>query len=180
MGLWPCGRSPWCPAGGLVRGPTRHVRHNRGRRRQNRPVRTRPISRRRARMPAEQFDFFNAEGLRLAGLLDNPAGEAARLCAVRPAAGCTTEAGCWVSPPASVIVRRLARVSWAWMGYLLHVARNEGVKFFPSGAELLFPQARGQLASCRRYFPVFLILAVHPDVGGVQTALIGIHNVCGG
>jgi uncharacterized OsmC-like protein/alpha-beta hydrolase superfamily lysophospholipase len=26
-------------------------------------------------MPAEQFDFFNAEGLRLAGLLDNPAGE---------------------------------------------------------------------------------------------------------
>jgi uncharacterized OsmC-like protein/alpha-beta hydrolase superfamily lysophospholipase len=27
-------------------------------------------------MPAEQFDFFNAEGLRLAGLLDNPAGEA--------------------------------------------------------------------------------------------------------
>jgi uncharacterized OsmC-like protein/pimeloyl-ACP methyl ester carboxylesterase len=27
-------------------------------------------------MPAEQFDFFNAEGLRLAGLLDNPPGEA--------------------------------------------------------------------------------------------------------
>jgi uncharacterized OsmC-like protein/alpha-beta hydrolase superfamily lysophospholipase len=27
-------------------------------------------------MPAERFDFFNAEGLRLAGLLDNPAGEA--------------------------------------------------------------------------------------------------------
>src|ERR1700694_4661598 len=27
-------------------------------------------------MPAEQFDFPNAEGLRLAGLLDNPAGEA--------------------------------------------------------------------------------------------------------
>jgi len=27
-------------------------------------------------MPAEQFDFFNAEGLRLAGLIDNPAGEA--------------------------------------------------------------------------------------------------------
>jgi uncharacterized OsmC-like protein/alpha-beta hydrolase superfamily lysophospholipase len=27
-------------------------------------------------MPAEQFDFSNAEGLRLAGLLDNPAGEA--------------------------------------------------------------------------------------------------------
>jgi uncharacterized OsmC-like protein/alpha-beta hydrolase superfamily lysophospholipase len=26
-------------------------------------------------MPAEQFDFFNAEGLFLAGLLDNPAGE---------------------------------------------------------------------------------------------------------
>ena len=26
-------------------------------------------------MPAEQFDFFNAEGLRLAGLIDNPAGE---------------------------------------------------------------------------------------------------------
>ena len=27
-------------------------------------------------MPAEQFDFFNAEGQRLAGLIDNPAGEA--------------------------------------------------------------------------------------------------------
>jgi uncharacterized OsmC-like protein/alpha-beta hydrolase superfamily lysophospholipase len=27
-------------------------------------------------MPAEPFDFFNADGLRLAGLLDNPAGEA--------------------------------------------------------------------------------------------------------
>jgi uncharacterized OsmC-like protein/alpha-beta hydrolase superfamily lysophospholipase len=27
-------------------------------------------------MPAEKFDFFNAEGLRLAGLLDNPPGEA--------------------------------------------------------------------------------------------------------
>src|SRR5882724_4163604 len=27
-------------------------------------------------MPAEQFDFFNAAGHRLAGLLDNPAGEA--------------------------------------------------------------------------------------------------------
>jgi uncharacterized OsmC-like protein/alpha-beta hydrolase superfamily lysophospholipase len=27
-------------------------------------------------MPAEQFDFFNADGHRLAGLLDNPAGEA--------------------------------------------------------------------------------------------------------
>jgi uncharacterized OsmC-like protein/alpha-beta hydrolase superfamily lysophospholipase len=27
-------------------------------------------------MPAEQFDFFNAEGQRLAGLLDNPPGEA--------------------------------------------------------------------------------------------------------
>jgi uncharacterized OsmC-like protein/alpha-beta hydrolase superfamily lysophospholipase len=27
-------------------------------------------------MPAEQFDFFNAQGLRLAGLLDNPEGEA--------------------------------------------------------------------------------------------------------
>src|SRR5450432_3336036 len=27
-------------------------------------------------MPAERFDFFNPGGLRLAGLLDNPAGEA--------------------------------------------------------------------------------------------------------
>ena len=27
-------------------------------------------------MPAEQFDFFNSEGQRLAGLIDNPVGEA--------------------------------------------------------------------------------------------------------
>jgi uncharacterized OsmC-like protein/alpha-beta hydrolase superfamily lysophospholipase len=31
--------------------------------------------RKEAQMPAEQFDFLNAGGLRLAGLLDNPAGE---------------------------------------------------------------------------------------------------------